>query len=179
MPFPGNASEWRGLWADLLRGAGTGLLELDGSSAARAALAGLEVFDAAQERRQQQRSDEPADNADQQGVNPQTLYDQIYPALYLSPVERAHFEKLSPEDRQAWLEEMADTNQLERRRADESHPPAGRGGPAAGQSTPVPLNSSLPPRRSPMSASPFAGWSMGSVLPFGPDGQLNIPTFRR
>jgi hypothetical protein len=42
---------WRNLWADLLKGAGRALLEYDGSRAAHAALAGLEVFEEAQKRR--------------------------------------------------------------------------------------------------------------------------------
>lgn len=46
-----SAFNWRGFWADLLRGTGRGLLALDGSREAEAALSGLDYFDAAQRRR--------------------------------------------------------------------------------------------------------------------------------
>lgn len=51
MSTAGNAFNWRGFWADLLRGAGHGLLALDGSKAAEAAMMGLDFFEAAQRRR--------------------------------------------------------------------------------------------------------------------------------
>lgn len=51
MPLAGKAFDWRAFWADLLQGAGRGLLILDGSDAAQAAIYGLDHFEAAQRRR--------------------------------------------------------------------------------------------------------------------------------
>ena len=174
MPFPGDASEWRELWADLLRDVGTGLLEFDGSPAAHAALAGLQVFDTAQERRRQQSSDEPDKSAD-----PQEVYKQIYSKLYLTPIERAHFARLSPEEQKSWLEEMAEVDRplaspaehFQAEGKDSELLPVHSGAPA--------LNVPLPFRRPPISASPFEEWPLSAILPLGVDGQLQIPTFRR
>lgn len=46
-----EAFNWRAFWADLLQGSGRALLTLDGSDEARAALVGLDHFDAMQNRR--------------------------------------------------------------------------------------------------------------------------------
>lgn len=55
--------DWRTFWADLLQGTGRALLTLDGSETAQAAMAGLDYFDAARDRRaqrQQRAADEDA-----------------------------------------------------------------------------------------------------------------------
>lgn len=54
MSMTGKAFDWRGFWADLLQGAGRGLLALDGSDEAMAAMAGLDHFETAQRRRHEQ-----------------------------------------------------------------------------------------------------------------------------
>jgi hypothetical protein len=159
MMLPRKTYDWQGLWADMLKGVGTGLLEHDGSRAAQAALAGLKVFDAAQERRQRRSSGGLAEQ--------------------LSDAELAHLLALEPEQQQAIEEEFAEADQREQALADHWRPKR-----RAGEQTPdfprlAPPNLSPPARRQPMSVSPFAGWSLGSVLPFGSDGQLNLPTFRR
>lgn len=51
MPMASTPFNWRGFWADLLSGAGRGLLELDGSREAEAALTGLDYFTAMQRHR--------------------------------------------------------------------------------------------------------------------------------
>lgn len=51
MSIAGNDFDWRAFWADLLSGAGRGMLELEGSDAARAALAGLDHLALARRRR--------------------------------------------------------------------------------------------------------------------------------
>lgn len=62
MSMTGGGFNWRGFWSDLLGGAGRGLLELDGSRAAEAALSGLDFFDAARRRRRSaQGESDPAD----------------------------------------------------------------------------------------------------------------------
>lgn len=50
MPMASTPFNWRGFWADLLSGAGRGLLELDGSREAEAALTGLDYFAAMRRR---------------------------------------------------------------------------------------------------------------------------------
>lgn len=51
MPPTQTPFDWRAFWADLLRGTGHAVLTLDDSHEARAAMAGLEHFHAAQRRR--------------------------------------------------------------------------------------------------------------------------------
>jgi hypothetical protein len=55
--------DWRAFWADLLQGTGRALLTLDDSDEARAAMAGLDHFDAAQRRRAEQLSRSADDEA--------------------------------------------------------------------------------------------------------------------
>ncbi len=57
MPMASPNFDWRGFWADLLSGAGRGLLELDGSRESAAALSGLDHFAAMQRRRLLERRD--------------------------------------------------------------------------------------------------------------------------
>lgn len=69
MPTASAPFNWRGFWADLLSGAGRGLLELDGSREAEAALSGLDYFTAMQRRRRLERQaaaegDDRADEAE-------------------------------------------------------------------------------------------------------------------
>ena len=159
----GNFS-WRNLWADLLKGAGRGLLEYDGSREAQAALAGLDVFDAAQERRRRPDQPKPGD-----GTYQDILMD-LWPAM--SPAERAAFRGLPPEQRNAWMEEWAQASSDGVPRSDDGSPV--NGGPrlpvAAGQ---------LPYAVRPISINPFDRWHLQSTLPFGADGRLNLPTYRR
>ncbi len=171
MPFRNSASDWRELWTDLLQGVGRGLLELDGSRTAQAALAGLDSFETARERRR----------VDEHRVERlQALIARIHPGLELSAEEWAHLLRLSPDERQSWLEEMADIDHAEKARSD------GREGPRAKSSMPVaaipvrvPPGLRPSPRHRPISPNPYEGWAMASVLPIGPDGQLTIPAFRR
>jgi hypothetical protein len=149
MSFQDTAPDWHAIWADLLKGAGAGLLEYDGSPAARAALAGLAVFDKAQERRRRDASGEPEDPED---LDPRAEEFDIWPEL--SEVERAHFLALSPEERQAYRDELAQAD--------------GRAAVSAALL-----------RHLPMSPNPLAGWRLGARLPLAPDGGLNIPSFRR
>ncbi|HET6619727.1 MAG TPA: hypothetical protein VFG64_07280 [Dongiaceae bacterium] len=139
MPQSTSTFDWGGLWADLLKSAGTGLLVHDGSDVAQAALAGLKVFDQAQQRRQR------AENPDRSPPWPE-----------LSPAERAAFARLSPEEQRAFLQELADIR--------EDSPVAQS---AAGAVARDPDGALAPVRRQPMSANPFDGWPIGAGLPFG------------
>jgi hypothetical protein len=151
VPQSTSTFDWGGLWADLLKSAGTGLLVHDGSDVAQAALAGLKVFDQAQRRRR------PADDADRSPPWPE-----------LSPAERAAFARLSPDEQRAFLQELADI----REDSPVAHPVAGAvardldGAPA-------------PVRRQPISANPFDGWPMATGLPFGPSDRPAALPYRR
>jgi hypothetical protein len=160
---PTDPIDWPALWADLLQGAGAGLLHYDGSRLAQAALLGLEAFDAAQERREKRNppeSDEVAEHGEEQ---PDAL---ARPDL--SPEERAAYLRSSPEERLAFDEEMAELS-----RGDEPGQPM--------RSRPAPAIGRVPtlPRRQPLSVSPFEDWPLNAVLPFGPGGRLDLPTDRR
>lgn len=156
MTLPDGNFDWHALWADLLKGAGRGLLEFDGSRLARAALAGLDAFDAAQESR---RSGEPSGETREGGApSLQAQIASIYPDIELSTEEWAHLARRSPEEQAAWLQEMAEAHRREN-------------GNAHG------LSRSVLPK--PLSANPYEGWALASTLPFGATGQLNLPTLRR
>jgi hypothetical protein len=146
VPQSTSTFDWGGLWADLLKSAGTGLLVHDGSDIAQAALAGLKVFDQAQQRRH------GADDADRSPPWPE-----------LSPAERAAFARLSPEEQQAFLQELADIR--------EDSPDAHS---VAGALARDPDGALAPVRRRPMSANPFDGWPMAAGLPFGSSGRPAI-----
>ena len=152
---------WGNLWADLLKGVGTGLLEYDGSRAAQAALAGLKVFDAAQDRR---RRDRPDAEDGVQGVLPSVL-------LSLSPEELASYLKLPEDQRRAYAVELAETQDNDALRIDRSSQPNGGVQPNPG---------ALAPRQRgrPISVNPLDGWHLSSVLPFGSSGS-HFPTYRR
>lgn len=108
---------WGNLWADLLKGAGRGLLEYDGSRAAQAALAGLDVFDAAQERRRRSDQPEPSEGT-YQGI-----LMNLWPAM--TPAERAAFLRLPPEQRGAWVEEWTQGSSDSAPRIDDGSPAIG------------------------------------------------------
>lgn len=164
---PAHQSEmdWRAFWADLLKGIGTGLLEYDGSRTAKAALAGLKAFDAAQERRG---GDHNASRS------PWVLsWDEM------SDVEKAAFLRSSREEQEAFLEQMAD---LVPGGEESTGLPAAATQGREPRSRPIDLAPPRAPavaRRQPGSANPFDDWSIGLPLPFGPNGRLNTPTFRR
>lgn len=169
MPLPDGNLDWRALWADLLKGAGRGLLELDGSRVAQAAIAGLDTFEAAQEKRRDR------DGA----LSLQAQIDNIHPDLELSAAEWAHLSRLSPEERDAWLREMAEADRGQDDNGGRRRRPGYGGGDQMDwepllQQLPYP---SLVP--TPLSANPYEGWSLASTLPFGANGHLNIPTLRR
>lgn len=156
---PKDPIDWPSLWADLLQGVGAGLLHDDGSRLAQAALQGLEAFDAAQERRRRRNADRTESR--EGPANSPVVLD-------MSPAERVAYLRSSPQERIAFEAEMAEAN----RDAERNLAMPGHMSPAAGR---VPVS----PQRQPLSVSPFAGWSLGGVLPFGPDGRLNLPTYRR
>jgi hypothetical protein len=163
LPRENSSFNWGNLWADLLKGTGRGLLEYDGSRAAQAALAGLEVFDAAQERRRQPDQHE-ADN------NP---YQDIAAKLgsVLSPEQWAALLRLGPEDQAAWTEEWMEGSSGDAPRADYSPPTA----PSA-----QPLLTTRPPLTGqPIPINPLDGWRLQSVMPFDAHGRMNLPTYRR
>jgi hypothetical protein len=160
---PKEPIDWPALWADLLQGAGAGLLHYDGSRLAQAVLLGLEAFDTAQERRGRRNVTE-SEEAPRQGEEQRDAL--AMPDL--SPAERAAYLRSSPEERLAFDEEMAELS-----RGDEpGQPRHGRPASAIGR---VPML----PRRQPLSVNPFEGWPLNAVLPVGPGGRLNLPTYRR
>ncbi len=160
LPKEGSKFDWGNMWADLLKGAGRGLLEYDGSRAAQAALAGLDVFDAAQEKRRQQSQQEP----DQ--------YSLLKMLSAMSPAEQAAFLQLPMEKQNAWREEWAQVPSDGMPHVDQETP--------SGVGANPPITAAPPPSAGrPISISPFDHWRLRSVLPFGPDGGLNRPTYRR
>lgn len=159
---PKDPIDWPSLWADLLQGVGAGLLHGDGSRLAQAALLGLEAFDAAQERRRRRNARAPEDRAENREEPTSSLA-----VLDMSPTELAAHWRSSPQDQIAFEAEMAAANEAERNLA------------IPGRTSPVGGRVPMYPQREPLSVSPFAGWSLEGVLPFGPDGRLNLPTYRR
>lgn len=151
--------DWGALWADLLKGAGKGLLTYDGSRAAQAALAGLDHFEAAQERRRQ--VPQPGDRS----------YDDTLQKLrsILSPEQLAALLRLPLEDQTAWAEEYVESQNDGK--AQPSLSPSTISQPALDSRTVA-----YPGR--PMSIHPLEGWHLQSILPLSSDGRLNPPTYR-
>lgn len=168
MTFRQADFNWTTLWADLLKGAGTGMLEYDGSRAAQAALAGLKVFDAAQERRRQQDRQEQSQGAHQDIIS------KLWSTM--TPEERAAFLRLHPEEQDAYEAELLETETKHDPQVGSPYPSNG-GRPSLTASPPI---AAQPPHRGrPVSVNPFDGWYLQSILPFGSDGALNRPTYRR
>lgn len=164
MTILGNDSkfDWSALWADLLKEAGRGLLTYDGSRAAQAALAGLDAFEDAQERREQQRPP-----GDQMGDDP--LGDTLWKLRsVLTPGQMAALLRLPREDQAAWMRELAEVEGEQMRQPD--FPPSVNAGAQ-------PPRSSNPPPYSgqPMPIHPLDGWRLQPILPLRPDGRLNRP----
>src|SRR5690242_12799076 len=97
LPDKDNQFDWQSLWADLLQGVGAGLLHNDGSRLAQSALAGLDAFDLARERRGRRKS-----QASEGGEGP-----LAFPLSNMSPAELAAFSRLSPDLQRALKEELA------------------------------------------------------------------------
>jgi hypothetical protein len=142
--------DWGALWGDLLKGAGRGLLTYEGSRAAQAALAGLDHFEAAQERRRQQ-----SQHGDR---SPDDTLQKLQATL--SPEQLAALLRLPLEDQIAWAEENAESQSDRMPRLLGTSNSQGQSG-------------------QPMPVHPLNGWHLQSVLPFGSDGRLNLPTYRR
>jgi hypothetical protein len=172
MMRPKDDFDWYSLWADTLQGVGAGLLQYDGSRLAQAALMGLDAFDAAQQRRGRWNPSEPEDSMETQEAALQT------PSwLAMSPAEWAAFVRLSPGQQGAHMAERAEVESTYEPQITYRHPRMGGGEPGIPQ---APLAGVPPSKRPlPLSASPFEGWSVASMLPFGLNGALNIPSFRR
>ena len=164
MTILGNDSkfDWSALWADLLKGAGRGLLTYDGSRAAQAALAGLDSFEEAQERRRQQHL--PGDQ-----IGDDTLWRL---RSVLSPEQLAALLRLPREDQAAWMRELAEVEGEQMPQPDA--PPSVNAG-----ARPPHLSNPLRYSGQPMPIHPLDGWRLQSILPLGPDGRLNLPTNRR
>lgn len=163
MMLPKPDVNWGNLWADLLKGAGRGLLVHDGSRLSQAALAGLEVFDAAQERRREE-SKKPS------GSGYQDVLRKLLSTM--SPEELAAFVRLPPEEQEAYTGEWAEGPNDDGLPTGYAYPPNG------GTRPPAPAKPWPHPSR-PMSPNPIDGWHLQSILPFGSDGALRAPTYRR
>lgn len=164
MVLPKPDFNWGNLWADLLKGVGRGLLVHDGSRLSQAALAGLEVFDDAQERRRHHEREKPNGDA-----YPDALLRLL---ATMSPEELAALQRVRPEER-AWKEEWAE-------QSDDDARSAGNGYPSIGIPQPPALEKTLPYQKNrPLSANPIDGWRLRPILPFGPDGALRSPIYRR
>jgi hypothetical protein len=146
----GGKFDWAALWGDLLKGAGRGLLTYDGSRAAQAALAGLDHFEAAQDRRRL-----PSQPRERLHDDPVQKLRSI-----LSPEQLTALFRLPLEDQIAWAEENAESQ------SDRMPQPLGTLNPQGQSGQPMPIH-------------PLSGWHLQSVLPFGSDGRLNLPTYRR
>lgn len=104
MTIPKPDFNWGNLWADLLKGVGTGMLVHDGSRLSQAALAGLEVFNASQERRRRHETEPSSGHA---------LQDALLKVwAMMSPEEQAAFLRLRPEEKEAWREEWGRADRL-------------------------------------------------------------------
>lgn len=184
MAIRNSAPDWRGTWADLLQGAGRGLLELDGSPAAQAALVGLNAFETGQERRHHydewRRHDFPGEAGERAAEHLQAEIERIYPGLELSAEEWAHLLRLSPAQQRSWLEEMAETDHPDKPQIDDWKWPRSKDiRPIPDHPLPGRLVRSASHRPQPMSANPFDGWATSPALPLGPDGHLTVPALRR
>lgn len=171
---PDDTIDWHSLWADLLQGVGAGLLQHDGSRLAQAALMGLDAFDAAQERRGRWKRREP-----DTGPEHREQYTNPLPWPDMSAAEIAAFQRLSPEERTAFEAEMAEVGPEGDPPADAYHSPARDGGQVPQDPEAFFGSAPRPVRRPPASANPFEDRSLEAILPFGRDGRLNIPIFRR
>ena len=100
MTLPNPDFNWGNLWADLLKGVGRGLLVHDGSRLSQAALAGLEVFDDAQERRRRHEKEE---------ANGAAYQDSLLKLLStMSQGQLAAFLRQPPREKAAWTEEWSE-----------------------------------------------------------------------
>ena len=153
LPRKSAEIDWPGFWANLLQGVGAGLLHYDGSPIAQAALAGLEAFDAAEEKRDRRKSQSPPSGP---GHRTQTVRSVPWPDM--SPAELAAYQRLSLEDQMAFDEEAAELKVQEGRAAKAYRPHGGR---------------------APASPNPYEGSALEALLPFGKDGRLNVPIYRR
>ena len=164
MMLPKLDFNWGNLWADLLKGVGRGLLVHDGSRLAQAALAGLEVFDDAQERRRRREREQASGGA----------YQDVLLKLRstMSPEEWAALVRLPLEERAAWMDEWTEG-------PNDDAPRSGHAYPSIGIAQPPAPPKPLPHHVRPMSANPIDGWRLQSILPFGPDGAMKSPTYRR
>lgn len=152
MTFRETDFNWDNLWADLLKGAGRGLLVYDGSRLAQAALAGIDVFDDAQGRRRRREQEQASGGA----------YHDALLKLWqtMSPEEKAAFQRRSPEEQEAYTEEWAEVPSEDAPDTGYAYPPNG------GARPPIPVNPR--PRQSrPMSPNPIDGWQLQSISPFG------------
>lgn len=161
--------DWPSVWADLLRGVGRGLLHYDGSRLAQAALMGLDIFDEAQAQRKSQETETGAEDRQHEI--------EVPPLPDMSAAELAEFQRLSPEDQDAFRHEAAESGLPADLRIHEYRPLPGNGHYNYGDSGFPTV--ARPIRRWPLSPSPFAGWPLEAVLPFAQDGRLNVPTLRR
>jgi hypothetical protein len=166
---PKEPIDWSSVWPDLLQGIGAGLLHYDDSRLAQAALLGLEAFDAAQARRRWQEPEMDAENHEQRARTP------LWPGM--SAAELAAFQRLSPEDQDAFRQEVAESDLPADSRDYEYRSFPGSRGHNRGK--PDLRTVPLPFRPQPLSPSPFADWPLGAILPLERDGRLNIPTLRR
>lgn len=162
MTPPNPEFNWGNLWADLLKGVGKGLLVHDDSRLSQAALAGLEVFDDARERRKRDELERAS------GVSQDTLL-KLWPMM--SAEERAAFLRLSPAEQQVYTEELAGAN--------DGASASGYAYPSTGVVQPPAPGRQAPTSIHPMSPNAISGWGLQSILPFGPDGSLKFPTYRR
>jgi len=173
MMLPSNKFDWRNLWADLLQGVGAGLLEHDGSRIAQAALAGLSAFDAAQERRRRREAQGPGHGEYSRSARHLAA---AWPEM--SDVERAAFLRSTPEERAAFLAEMAGPEPQEAPPFLRSRPDMTGGDAAPETSNGFTARPYPGARRRPASANPFDGWPMEAALPFRTDGRLKFPLRR-
>lgn len=169
---PKDPIDWHGFWADLLQGMGTGLLTYDDSPLAQAALAGLAEFDAAQARRNRREANPDAGApGSANGPEETRLWENMTPA------ELAAYRRASPEQREALRQEMAEID------ARDGFGDARDGATEGGGMFHFPeaLLEGDPAlmRHRPLSANPFDAWAPGAILPFGRDGRLKLPAYRR
>jgi hypothetical protein len=81
----------------------------------------------------------------------------------MSAAEMAAFDRLTPDERAALLQEASEAGLT----ADHT------------RGAPMPDTASPPYRRRPLSANPLEGWLLETILPLDRDGRLNIPARRR
>jgi hypothetical protein len=169
LPRENTELDWRSLWASLLQGAGAGLLEHDGSRIAQAALAGLQAFDAAQERRRRW------GEAD----HPRSAELALWSAALqeMSPTEQAAFLRLGREQQLAYLAELAELQ--DGPYAGNAHAAGTRSASAAPPPPAFGADAQRNKKSTPHSPNPFEGSYLRSIVPFGAGGVLNLPTDQR